>query len=207
MKFSVIIPAYNAEHHIIPALESIRNQSYSDYELIVVCDSCEDMTERIADDYADRIIRIAAHNDGMARNAGLDAAAGDWILFLDDDDWFLHEFVFADLARRTEMNIGEVICFSFIWKGIGYAAPTSNRGTLYPAVWNKCWKREAIGSTRFPNVYSISDYKFHCAMMAKRPAIDIFDRPMVYYNYLRPGSISWEMQRTTEETKKYWEAH
>lgn len=207
MKFSVIIPAYNAERHIMKGLDSIRDQSFKDYELIIVCDSCEDKTELIAHKYTDIVIPIFAHNDGMARNAGLDAAKGDWILFLDDDDWFLHEFAFAMIANRIERIKAEIHCFSFIWKGVGYAAPLSNAGTFYPSVWNKCWSREFIGDTRFPDVYSISDYFFHCDMMDKQPIIDIWDTPLVYYNYLRPGSISDEMGRTIEDTVGYWEKH
>ena len=203
MKFTVIVPAYNSGNHIRTALESIRNQSFTDYELIVVCDSCEDNTELVASDYADKVIRINDHNDGMARTAGLDAAVGEWVLFLDDDDWFLHEFVFDDLAMRSEEKRGEVICFAFIWRGVGYAEPRGNRGTLFPSVWSKCWRRDVIGETRFPNIYSISDYHFHCRMMEKRPALDIYDRPMVYYNYLRKGSISEQIGRTAEGTKKY----
>lgn len=206
MKFSVIVPAYNAERHIMKGLDSIRDQSFKDYELIIVCDSCEDKTEQIAHKYTDKVIPIFAHNDGMARNAGLDAAKGDWILFLDDDDWFLHEYVFEQLANRTEANMGEIICFSFIWRHIGYASPRSNHGNLYPAVWNKCWKRSTIGKTRFPNIWSISDMYFNQAMMAKGPALDVWDMPMVYYNYLRPGSIS-ELTRTIELTREYWENH
>lgn len=205
MKFSVIIPAYNAEDHITPALESIKAQSFKDYELIVVCDSCTDKTEHIAGKYTDRVIRINEHNDGMSRNAGLDAAKGDWILFLDDDDWFLHEYVFALIAQRTRITQADVICFSFIWKGVGYAQPFSNGGTLYPSVWNKCWKRSAIGETRFPNIYSISDAFFHEDMMEKLKVVDVWDMPMVYYNYLRPGSISEEMGRTVEDTVGYWQ--
>jgi len=190
MKFSVIIPAYNAEHHIMKALDSIIDQKFKGYELIVVCDSCTDNTEQIAAKYADKVIRINEHNDGMARNAGLDAAEGQWILFLDDDDWFIHEYVFDLLAARTALTDADIICFSFVFKGRGYAHPLGNNGNLWPAVWNKCWRREAIGDTRFPNIYSVSDAHFHLEMMQKLPTLDIWDMPMVYYNYLRPGSIS-----------------
>jgi glycosyltransferase involved in cell wall biosynthesis len=190
MKFSVIIPAYNAEKHIYPALDSVQSQAFKDYELIVVCDSCTDKTEQIASKYTDKVLRIWEHNDGMARNAGLDAAQGDWILFLDDDDWFLHEYVFSLLAWRTGTTMADVICFSFIFKGRGYARPLGNAGGIWPAVWTKCYRREAIGDTRFPNIYSVSDSYFTGELFSKELKVDIWDMPMVYYNYLRPGSIS-----------------
>ena len=206
MKFSVIIPAYNAERHIMKGLDSIRDQSFKDYELIIVCDSCEDKTEMIARKYTDKVIPIFAHNDGVARSTGLDAAQGEFVLFLDDDDWFLHEFVFEMLDDWTNNVKADVYCFGFIWKGIGFATPTSNHGTFYPSVWNKVWRRSFIGETRFPNVYSISDAYFHHEMFTKAGAVvAAWDMPMVYYNYLRPGSISHEMGRTIEGTIGYWE--
>ena len=207
MRFSVIIPAYNAEDHITPALESIKAQSFKDYELIVVCDSCTDRTEEIAKSYGARTISIEAHNDGVSRSTGLDAAHGDFILFLDDDDWFLHEFVFAVIDEVIRTVTADIYCFSFIWQHVGYARPNSNNGTLYPSVWNKCWRRSAIGDTRFPDVYSISDYYFHCEMMDKHLPTFLYDTPIVYYNYLRPGSISHEMGRTAGATKDYWDNH
>lgn len=207
MRFSVIIPAYNAEDHITPALESVKAQSFKDYELIVVCDSCTDRTEEIAQSYGAKTIRVNEHNDGMSRNAGLDAAQGDFILFLDDDDWFFHEFVFQLISDYIDLVEADIYCFSFIWKGVGYAKPNSNHGTLYPSVWNKCWRRSAIGDTRFPDIYSISDAYFHTEMMNKRLPTFLYDTPIVYYNYLRPGSISDEMGRTVEDTIGYWENH
>ena len=57
-------------------------------------------------------------------------------------------------------------------------------------MWNKCWKRSFIGSTRFPNVYSISDLYFHRELFNKHPKIEVWDMPMYYYNYMRKGSIT-----------------
>ena len=204
MKFSVIIPAYNAEGHIRKALQSIADQTFKDYELIVVCDSCTDRTEAIAMSYGAKTIRISAHNDGVSRSTGLDAAKGDFVLFLDDDDWFMHEFVFAMIDQWTNVKEADVYCYGFVWRGIGCASPLSNGGSLFPSVWNKCWRRSFIGETRFPDVYSVSDWFFHQDMMDKNPRLALWDKEFVYYNYLRPGSISHEMGRTVEDTIGYW---
>ena len=203
MKFSIIIPAYNASNHIEKVLSSIAYQSFKNYELIVVCDSCTDNTEAIAKSYGAKTIPVNFHNDGLSRSIGLDNATGDWVLFLDDDDWWLHEFVLEQLNEKLTDDI-DILCFAFVWKGIKYCSPKSVGGNLYPAVWNKCWKRSFIGDTRFPNIYSVSDYRFHLAMMKKNPRLYFWDMPMYYYNYLREGSISYEMGHTIEETKKYW---
>ncbi len=208
MRFSIVIPAYNSSQYITKALESIKQQDFMDYELIVVCDSCTDNTKEIAESYGARVFEVQFHRDGPTRNLGITVAEGDYILFMDDDDWFLHEFVLTQLDRKLKQeNEPDLLCFSFIWKGVIYAEPLSNMGQLYPSVWNKCWKRSYIGNTRFTNVYSISDFYFHKEMMNKPHSQVIWDMPMYYYNYLRKGSISDEMGRTYAGTRKYWEKH
>ncbi|MBR3646583.1 MAG: glycosyltransferase family 2 protein [Lachnospiraceae bacterium] len=205
MRFSMIIPAFNAEDHIIKGLESIKAQTFKDYELIVVCDRCKDRTKEIAESYGAKTLEVDFGRDGLTRNAGLDIAQGEYILFMDDDDWLLHEFVFEQINKKLkETNDPELLCFSFIWKGVMYANPIARNGNLYPSVWNKAWKRSWIGDTRFTDVYSISDFYFHNAMMKKPHRRIIWDSPCVYYNYLRPGSISDEMGRSVEGTKRAW---
>ena len=205
MRFSMIIPAFNAEDHIIKGLESIKSQTFKDYELIVVCDRCKDRTKEIAESYGAKTLDVDYGRDGLTRNAGLDIAQGEYVLFMDDDDWLLHEFVFEEIHRKLKQaNDPDLLCFSFIWKGVMYANPIARNGDLYPSVWNKAWKRSWIGDTRFIDVYSISDYYFHNAMMNKPHRRIIWDSPCVYYNYLRPGSISDEMGRSVEGTKRAW---
>lgn len=205
MRFSMIIPAFNAEDHIIKGLESIKSQTFKDYELIVVCDRCKDRTKEIAESYGAKTLEVDFGRDGLTRNAGLDIAQGEYVLWADDDDWLLHEFVFEQIDRKLKQeNNPDLLCFSFIWKGVMYASPIAKSGQLYPSVWNKCWKREFIGNHRFTDVYSVSDYYFHNEMMKVPHTQVIYDMPMYYYNYLRPGSISDEMGRSIEGTKKAW---
>lgn len=205
MRFSVIIPAHNAEQHIMQGLESIKAQSFKDYELIVVCDRCEDRTKEIAESYGAKTLEVDFGRDGLTRNAGLDIAQGEYILYMDDDDFVLHEFVYEEIDRKLRQeNDPELLCCSFIWKGIGYTRPIAKNGELLPNVWSKAWRRDFINTTRFTDVYSISDYYF-CKEMEKKPhRTVIFDFPIVYYNYLRPGSISQQMGRSISGTKQAW---
>lgn len=184
MKFSIIIPAYNAEGHIRKALDSIYQQSYKDYELLVVCDSCRDNTETIAKEYGAKTFAVNFNRDGLTRNVGIDHAQGDWLLFMDDDDWWLHEYVLDLIAHRLREEM-DILRFSFIWKYKGYT-PCGD----YYAVWNKCWKRSVVGDTRFSDRQYWSDVDFHKQMMAKNPNIVDWDMPIYYYNYMRKGSIS-----------------
>lgn len=196
MKFSVIIPAHNSAAFIEKALESVRSQTYTDYELIVVCDACDDNTAEVVRRYADEVAITGYGRDGLARNAGLDIATGEYVLFMDDDDWWLHEYVLHQLADRLEATTQtDILCFAFIWKGIGYTA--NSIGRIWPNVWSKCWRREFIGDTRFTDVRMESDLYFTREMMAKvtdNEQIDIWPMPLYYYNYMRPGSQTWEEQ-------------
>ena len=90
--FSVIVPTHNGETFIRNCLRSIKTQSYRNYELLVVCDSCDDFTWEVAKRFThpDNIYFTECHHDGLTRNKGLGNAQGDWVLFADDDDWFLH---------------------------------------------------------------------------------------------------------------------
>lgn len=185
------MPAHNASEYIRKGLDSVRNQTFEDYELIVVCDDCEDDTADIAREYTDKVIAVSFRNPGPTRSAGLDAATGEWILFMDDDDWWLHEYAFEQIDRHV--SDCDLFCFGFIWKGRGYTSPNRSGGYYWPAVWNKCWKRSIIGSTRFPEAYP-DDLLFHNEMMTKLMRIKTWEMPLYYYNYWREGSISCQRE-------------
>lgn len=206
MKFSVIIPAHNEQEVIAKALSSIRQQTFKDYELIVVCDSCTDNTKVIAESYEAKVIEVNVHSSGAARNAGLDVAQGDWILFCDADDWYLHEYAFEILAERIGRVNEDVLVFSLIWKNVGYGPTRSPKGTIYPHVANKCWRRSTIGNMRFPANTGVvgEDALFWDRMTNKGIRISEWDMPLYYYNYLRPGSKSFQQGRNAQQTKNYW---
>ncbi len=186
--FSVIVPAHNSEKYLRKGLDSIKAQTFTDYELIVICDACTDQTHELALEYADKI-RVTNHGmDGLARNEGIDASEGKWILFMDDDDWFLHDYVFEELYRAI-MDIPDnvsMLVFDFIWKGRGVYHNTNGQCNI--AVWSKCWRREFIGDTRFPGIHFTSDEPFMHEIVKKQPVAIWLNQPMYYYNYMRKGS-------------------
>lgn len=189
MRFSIIIPAHNSENYITHALESVQQQTFKDYELIVVCDSCTDNTEAVAKKYGATTYRVGYSRDGLTRNEGIARAKGEYVLFIDDDDWWLHEFVLEQLDQKLKENPNiDVLCFSFIFKGLKYATPTGNNGRHWVAVWNKCWRREFIKDVKFSGESSTSDLTFNRDAMAKLPKLLDWDMPMYYYNYMRVGS-------------------
>ena len=202
MKFSIIIPAHNSAPFIQQCLSSIKAQIFNDYEIIVVCDSCNDNTAEIAKSYGAIVKEVNVRNDGLARNAGLDVAQGEYILFIDSDDWWISENTFQIISDN--MGDYDVLAFGFHWKGIGDQGPRCPDGRLYPHVWNKCWQRAFIGNTRFPNMYPDSDRAFHNIMMNKLPELKEIDDVLYYYDFLRVDTISDVLGRKIETTKRYW---
>ena len=205
MRFRIIIPAYNSEQYIVNALNSIVKQTFTDYELIIVCDSCIDDTQTIADAYGARTKKVDFHNDGLSRSEGLNMAKGEYVLFMDDDDWWIRDDMLEFLDKKiTEESEPDIICFGFHFKGFGDVRTRRKCDhDLWIATWNKCWKREFIGDVRFPNVYSVSDLYFHNALMRKHPRIVECQECFYYYNYLRPGSISEQQGNTIEQTRPW----
>ena len=193
--FSVIIPAHNAEEWIRTGLDSIRSQTFKDYELIVVCDDCQDKTAEIAREYTDKVIEVGWHNCGMTRNRGLDEARGAWILWMDDDDWWNDDMAFRKIAQKIldHDQDFDVLAFWFVFKGRGIAKQYPGR--LYIAIWNKAWRREFLEEigARFPEVPHSDDVGFAEATH-NRARIRYLNEILYYYNYLRFGSISYKLR-------------
>ena len=202
MKISIIIPAHNSAEFITKCINSIKSQTFTDYEVIVVCDACEDNTAEVVAPLVDKVLKVNFHNDGMSRNAGIAAAEGEFILFIDSDDWWIGDDAFQIMMD----NIGDydVLAFGFHWGEIGDQGPRCPDGRLYPHVTNKCWRRDFIGGTKFPNVYPDSDRAFHNIIMFKLPEIKEIDNVLYYYDFLSGKTISDNIGRTIETTKRYW---
>lgn len=116
-KISIIIPVYNAEKTIERCLNSILEQRYTDYEIILVNDGSEDNSEKIILEYAekdDKIKYFSKENSGVAdtRNYGIEKATGNYIIFVDSDD-YVKSTIFTDIEEYLEKGI-ELIK----WKGI-----------------------------------------------------------------------------------------
>lgn len=114
MLFSLIIPVYNVEKYLSHCLDSVLNQTFQDWEAICVDDGSADRSSIILDKYAERDGRVKVlkqKNAGTAsaRNAGLKAAKGDYIFFLDSDDWLVPN---ALQTLSNHLNEEDILCFS-----------------------------------------------------------------------------------------------
>ncbi|WP_282938853.1 glycosyltransferase family 2 protein [Paenibacillus sp. RC67] len=115
---SVIIPLFNVERYIIDCLESLENQKYKDFELIIVNDGSEDKSTSVVRNYITRskmnIILIDQENSGVssARNRGIDKASGDYICFVDADDMVGPEYLSQMMDSFIKNNCDLVVCSS-----------------------------------------------------------------------------------------------
>jgi glycosyltransferase involved in cell wall biosynthesis len=102
---SIIIPAYNEENYIKRTLESIKQQPYKDYEIIVVLDSCKDNTDKIAKTFTKKVYKINKMNVSAAENLGAKKAKGDILIFLDADSTISKNLLF-EVEKACKKHIG-----------------------------------------------------------------------------------------------------
>ncbi|MCL2218648.1 MAG: glycosyltransferase [Chitinispirillia bacterium] len=112
---SVIIPIYNAEKYLEKCLDSVLSQTFSDFECILIDDGSRDSSPAICDEYAkkdERIKVIHQKNSGAsaARNTGLDIALGEWITFVDSDDWVNENYIGLMYNNAVSNKCGLSIC-------------------------------------------------------------------------------------------------
>ncbi|MEU9435623.1 bifunctional glycosyltransferase family 2 protein/CDP-glycerol:glycerophosphate glycerophosphotransferase [Streptomyces sp. NPDC048252] len=215
-RFSVIVPAYKVQAYLHECLESVLSQSFADLELIVVDDRSPDACGEIIDEFAARDTRVRAvhlpENVGLgqARNAGLERATGDYLLFLDSDDTLTPDALRAIADRVKETGEPDVLVYDYAstyWSGETvrnqFAAQLSEEGTapfrledrpgllrVLMVAWNKAYRREfveGVGLT-FPSGYYEDTPWTYPALMAAE-SLATLDRVCVHYRQRRRGNI------------------
>lgn len=134
-RVSVIMPAYNTAHYIREAIDSVLEQDYPNKELIVIDDGSTDGTVEVLRSYGDRITLLTQHNQGsaVARNAGLEAARGEYIAFLDSDDVWLPGKLRLQIEHlQRHPDVGMVYARWSVWKpeADGLFPPLADLGKL-----------------------------------------------------------------------------
>ncbi len=210
---SVIVTAYNIEDYLPRCVESLLAQTYSPIEIILVDDGSEDGTPQICDDYAERnenLYVIHQKNGGpsAARNAGLAIAKGDYIGYVDGDDWTEPGMYEAMLKACVETGAQIAICtYRQVGQGAEKIHPTGNileldKGEalelyisgdpqyhIYHSVWSKLFERNTIRDIRFPEGRKSEDIMYTTWALTRASKCVFLDTP--YYNYRmdRSGSI------------------
>lgn len=118
LKISIIIPVYKVEQYLRKCIDSVLCQSYRDYEIILVDDGSPDSSPQICDEYTEKDKRVKVihkKNGGLsdARNAGIEIATGDYLVFLDSDDWWDDNHALEDSIAILNQSIPDVLIFGF----------------------------------------------------------------------------------------------
>ena len=135
---SFIIPCYNAQEYLEQCVNSVIGQTYSNLEIILVDDGSKDSTPKLCDSFAERDERVRVihkQNSGasQARNSGLAEAVGDYIMFLDSDDWIEPETCARAISEAT-VNSSDVVIWSYVREFEGVSKPKlilGNKCTVY----------------------------------------------------------------------------
>ena len=220
---SVIMPSYNVASTVLRAIDSVLAQSYESFELLIVNDASTDATEAVVQDklaaVADdrlRLITLPA-NVGLsgARNAGLDAAAGEFVTFLDADDEYLPEFL-RTMADEMAGDVDIAVAGHVVVRPDGSQAPRHSRflgectgeqamrhamsDRLTPFTWDKLYRaslfagvRYPVGSTRF------EDMTVNIILYPRARKIRSVERPLHRY-YISAQSLTWGRIPTRSDT-------
>ena len=118
---------------------------------------------------------------------------------MDDDDHYLpgaFRAIAEELGRQQDID---VLAYGFHWKGVGTTYQSSVR--LYPAVWNKAWRRSFIGEDRFPNWTHSVDLGF-ARLMHPKARFGYLAKELYYYNFMREGSVSDRIKKGEYDNRK-----
>ena len=204
MKFSIIIAAYNAEKEIARTLESTLNQTYSDYEVIVVNDASTDKTAEIVAGF-DRVRLINNEVNmkaGGSRNNGLKAANGEYIIFLDSDDILASSDVLGKLAKAIDEKGDTDLVYIGMNSSDGERSliPNAHNSVKenrlleweYANVCDVCWNKAFIdkNNIRFVEHRFFEDFPFYYEGMLKSESYNFVEFPVITYTRNRADSMT-----------------
>lgn len=209
-KISVIIPVYNVEEYLARCLESVIENTYKNLEIICVDDGSTDNCNKILHEFAakdNRIKVIKKENGGLssARNTGLRYCSGEFISFVDSDDWihplhfeillktqnkFNSDIVISNLESVSEKNEYETISIENISVNeLSLEQIYSNHDTK-SYVTGRLFRRSIIADTLFPEGIVLEDAIFNAIVMCKPKTLNVVHIPVsMYYYFQRPTSL------------------
>lgn len=216
-KISVIVPVYNVKDYLVKCVTSILEQTYTNFELLLVDDGSSDGSGEICDSFIahdNRVKPIHISNSGVsrARNIGIEVASGQWICFIDSDDWVEKNMLEKLLNAAKKHNTKLACCFFdeyreerseqvFPSKG-SYCADAEEiaknfclngelKSLMYPP-WNKLFDAAGAKAIGFQTDLRIGeDFLFCLQFVAKNGKMAVVTEPLYHYR-IRPGSTMQE---------------
>ncbi len=212
-KISVIVPVYNVINYLRRCTKSILSQSYENFELILVDDGSTDgsgaLCDEIKNESTGNIKVIHKENGGLAdaRNEGLKAACGDYIVFIDSDD-YIHLNMFETLMHITKEHDADIVecCYEMVsgyvksdgvdvarikttvYDAKGALEALINENPIKQVVWNKLYKKGVLEGILFQKG-KIHEDEFWTYQVIGKASKVIFADVVLYYYYQREGSI------------------
>lgn len=224
---SIIVPVYNAERYLSEAIESVLNQTYTNFELILINDRSTDNSQEICGKYAEKDNRIVLlanntenHGPGPTRNIGLDNATGEFIYFMDADDWIDKSLLQCAVGRMSETN-ADIVQFGVVYERDGIKDPMvycySGKALLTReeikndfsnffndnrmSLWLKFFRKKTIEGIRFDSIINGEDTAYVLDALCNAQTIAYIPKNMYHYRYVE-GSTSHSWVETTIECQK-----
>lgn len=218
---SVIIPIYNTKEYLSKCIESVINQTYKNLEIILVDDGSTDGSEKVCDEYIkkdSRIIVIHKENGGIssARNVGMEVAKGEYIAFVDSDDWIevqmyekMQELYWENdadivICGYRKINDNKIIDFStgrikllYDTELLDTYLTAHDRCMMSQSPCNRLYRRDMIEDIRFDDIPKGEDGAFNAEVMPRAKKAIFIDS--AYYNYItRANSLSKQKINITD---------
>ena len=217
-KVSVIVPVYNAEKYLGEAIESVLNQTYTDFELLLINDRSTDNSKAICEKYAlkdNRIVLLEndteSHGPGLTRNIGLDSATGEFIYFMDADDWIDKTLLETCINRMRETN-ADIVQVGVEYRrndGKGSFQQCHNGNYLITRedikkdflkfwndnslmIWQQFFKSETVNGISFENMKNGEDICYVMDALCNTEIIAYVPMPLYHYRFLEGSTChSW----------------
>ena len=212
---SVIIPIFNTDKYLNECAESVLNQTYTNIEVFLIDDGSTDNSPSICDGFAkkdDRVHVIHKQNGGQssARNVGLNQASGDYISFIDSDDWVKPD-MYSTLINQIQLYDADIaVCSQYFYMGGNfttssictddtlafskkeefYASLIGPKPSLRFELWNKLIKREIISEIRFKEGQVYEELFFDRMIFSRANIVVYVDKPLYVYRQSRPGNTN-----------------
>lgn len=216
---SVVVPVYKVEKYIDRCITSILNQTYNDFELVLVDDGSPDNCGKICDEYAKKDLRIHVihqENKGLsaARNAGIDWAFknsnSQWITFIDSDDWIDTRFLEKLHKAAVQLNVDISICDyvrtegevkivkkPFLYEKYNVEDFYVRQRIVATVAWGKLYKKDCFSEIRYPIGKLHEDEFTTYLLLFNLNQIAFIDEPLYFYfiNYEGIMQSQWNIKR------------
>ncbi len=213
-KVSVIVPVYNVELYIEKCLNSLVGQTLDDLEIIIVNDGSKDSSKNIIEKfmkkYPSKIVYLEKENGGLsdARNYGLPYAKGEYVAFLDSDD-YVEKNMYKDMYELAKKENSDMVECDFYWeypnkvkedKGAIYNGKNEMLEKVRVVAWNKLIKKEILekSQVKFPKGLRYEDVEFTYKLIPYIEKVSFMKKPLVHYVQRENSIVNSQNERTKE---------